>query len=249
MMTLDSLLPLDSLLKLMRDARADLARHVAALLVTLSCFAALWFTASQPVWLASAPTATAPIQLMLEEWVAPTPPAPPVPATPPAATPPQPREIAAAAIQTPLPAPNTAVAEAITPVPVHSATPPMASTAPVVATPPAPPAEPVKPTSATFEAEFIARVRALLNAGKRYPTGREASMQRPQGKARVWFILTRNGSLVDSGIQDSSNSLLLDGAALATVRRAEFSAFPNQAWPGQEQHRFSADLEFLAPSS
>ena len=125
----------------------------------------------------------------------------------------------------------------------------MAAAAPVIATPPAPPPEPVKPASATFEAEFIARVRALLNAGKRYPTGREASMQRPQGKARVWFTLTRNGSLVDSGVQDSSNSLLLDGAALATVRRAAFSAFPPEAWPGQEQHRFSADLEFLTPGS
>jgi protein TonB len=116
-------------------------------------------------------------------------------------------------------------------------------------TPPAVPAEPVKPASASFEAEFVSRVRALLNAGKRYPTGREASMQRPQGKVRVWFTLTRGGSLVDSGIQDSSNSLLLDNAALATVRRASFSAFPAEAWVGQEQHRFSADLEFLTPGS
>ncbi len=246
MMALDSLLPLDSLLKLMRDARADFARHAAALLVTLSCFAALWFAASQPVWLASAPAATAPMQLMLEEWVAPMP-APPAPA--PTAPSVKPREVAAAPLPTPLPTANTAVAEAMTPAPLRATTPAAAPAAPMVTTPPAPPPEPPKPASATLEADFIARVRSLLNAAKRYPTGREASMQRPQGKARVWFTLTRNGSLVDSGVQDSSNSLLLDGAALATVRRAAFSAFPPEAWPGQEQHRFSADLEFLTPGS
>ena len=246
-MTLESLLPLDALLKLMRDARADFARHGAALLVTLSCFAALWLTASQPLWLAATPKATAPIQLLLEEWVAPAP-TPPAPVPPPTVAPVKPREIAAA---TPTPAANVAPAEAIAPAPTPTVAPPLAKAVPVAATPspPAPPPEPVKPVSATFEAEFIARVRALLNAGKRYPTGREASMQRPQGKARVWFTLTRNGSLVDSGIQDSSNSLLLDGAALATVRRAAFSAFPPEAWPGQEQHRFSANLEFVTPGS
>ncbi len=245
-MTLDSLLPLDALLRLMRDARADFARHGAALLVTLCCFAALWITASQPLWLATKAQATAPIQLLLEEWVAP---APPVAVIPPAATPLQPHQMAAASLPTPLPAAHTAVAEVVTAAPVHSATPPMPMAAPVPAPPPAPPPEAPKPASATFEAEFITRVRALLNAAKRYPTGREASMQRPQGKVRVWFTLTRGGSLIDSGIQDSSNSLLLDGAALSTVRRAAFFPFPPEAWPGQEQRRFSADLEFVTPSS
>jgi protein TonB len=70
-----------------------------------------------------------------------------------------------------------------------------------------------------MEAEYVGKVRTMLNSTKRYPTGRQASQQRPQGKVKVWFTLARNGALLDSGVLDSSNSNLLDDAALATVRR------------------------------
>jgi protein TonB len=80
----------------------------------------------------------------------------------------------------------------------------------------------------------------MLNATKRYPTGRQASQQRPVGSVKVWFTLSRNGILLEAGV--------LDDAALTSVRRGSYPAFPTSTWPGQEQHKFSADIEF-APAS
>jgi protein TonB len=120
----------------------------------------------------------------------------------------------------------------------------------VVAAPaaPQPIAEPVKPapapSSASIESSYVATVRAQLNANKRYPTGREASLQRPSGKTVVWFVLSRNGSLNDAGIEDSSNSIILDNAALSTVRRTTYATWPEGSWPGQSQHRFTVTLDF-----
>jgi protein TonB len=98
------------------------------------------------------------------------------------------------------------------------------------------------------EAEYSAKVRAMLNSTKRYPTGREASQTRPQGRVKVWFTLTRAGTLVEVGILESSNNNLLDGAALATVRRGSFPPFPEKGWVGHDQNKFSADIEFIPPS-
>ncbi len=100
---------------------------------------------------------------------------------------------------------------------------------------------------ATIEEAFVARVRAVLEANKRYPTGREASQQRPKGQVRLWFALDRQGVLIDCGLLEGSPSMLLDRAALSTLRRSVFPPFPPDAWRGQEQHRFTAQLDFIAP--
>lgn len=122
-------------------------------------------------------------------------------------------------------------------------------TSTATAAPPQPPAEPAKttsaPSSAAIENGYVVNVRALLNANKRYPTGREASLQRPSGKAVVWFVLNRNGTLQEAGIEGSSNSILLDNAALSTVRRTSYTPWPEGSWPGQNQHRFTVTLDFV----
>ncbi len=100
-----------------------------------------------------------------------------------------------------------------------------------------------------MESEYASMVRAMLNSTKRYPTGRAASQQRPQGKVKVWFTLTRSGSLLEAGILESSNSNLLDDAAIATVRRGSYPPFPGNTWVDQESHKFSADMQFSPPSS
>jgi protein TonB len=109
----------------------------------------------------------------------------------------------------------------------------------------APPSAPAAPRAQNMENSFIARVRAYLESVKRYPTGREASTLRPRGKTRVWFVLTRGGEATEAGVDDSSGSILLDNAALATVRRGRFPAFPDDAWPGKASHRFTAELDFV----
>ena len=131
---------------------------------------------------------------------------------------------------------------------VKNESPKIVSTATLVTTP-LPAAEPVKaaptPSTVQIESSYISTVRAQLNASKRYPTGREASLQRPSGKALVWFIVNRHGALLDAGIEESSNSILLDNAALSTVRRTPFNAWPEGSWPGQTQHRFNVTLDFV----
>ena len=172
----------------------------------------------------------------------PPPPPPPTPQPPkpnpaPAPTPPIPRPVESKPI--PAPSPN--------PIPVPRVEPPPP---PAPAQPPSPPPAPPAPPSAPAvdaSATYTGRVRAYLNGIKRYPTGREASIQRPEGKVRIWFVLRRDGSLVDAGIEDTSNSILLDNAGLTTIKRGSMPAFEG-AFAGEEMHRFTVDLDFKAPS-
>lgn len=95
------------------------------------------------------------------------------------------------------------------------------------------------------EAIYAGKVRAYLQTIKRYPTGREASLQRPSGTSIVWFMVRRNGELVEAVIETSSGSMLIDNAALATVRRSIYPVFPDEAWPGKAQQRFTVELDFI----
>lgn len=128
--------------------------------------------------------------------------------------------------------------------PVLPAPPSTPAAPPVQAAPVAPPAPPPVNT-AHIEQTYVGQLRAHLNSIKRYPTGREASTLRPQGKVRVWFVLRRDGSVVDSGIESSSNSMLLDDAARKTINRAAFAPFPDDTYKGESTHRFTADLDFI----
>jgi protein TonB len=101
------------------------------------------------------------------------------------------------------------------------------------------------PVSVSLENNYIVSVRATLNANKRYPTGREASLQRPSGKVKLWFVLARNGALQDAGIDESSNSIILDNAALSTLRRTTYAAWPEGSWASQSQHKFTVTLDFV----
>lgn len=95
------------------------------------------------------------------------------------------------------------------------------------------------------EAIYAGRVRAYLQTVKRYPTGREASLQRPAGTSVIWFVVRRNGELIGAGIDVSSGFMLLDNAALATVRRGNYPVFSDEAWPGKAQQRFTVELNFV----
>ncbi|WP_075256033.1 energy transducer TonB [Herbaspirillum camelliae] len=128
--------------------------------------------------------------------------------------------------------------------PVLPAPPSTPAAPPVQAAPVAPPAPPPVNT-AHIEQTYVGQLRSHLNSIKRYPTGREASTLRPQGKVRVWFVLRRDGSVVDSGIESSSNSMLLDDAARKTINRAAFAPFPDDTYKGESTHRFTADLDFI----
>jgi protein TonB len=130
---------------------------------------------------------------------------------------------------------------------------PVAQPAPEVTTakpaPVAPPPAPVEHAQApSLEGEYIGKLRATIDAAKRYPTGRQASQQRPQGSVKLWFVLTRAGVLVDVGVLPGDAPFVLEDAAKAAVRRSSFPAFPASVWPGDEQHKFTTELSFVPPS-
>lgn len=104
---------------------------------------------------------------------------------------------------------------------------------------------PQAPRNISLENSYIASIRALLNANKRYPTGREASLQRPAGQVKIGFVLSRNGSLIEAAVEESSQSNILDSAGLATVRRTTYAAWPDGSWPSESQHKFSVSLDFV----
>lgn len=187
--------------------------------------------------------------------LAPTPePSPPAPEPQPTVSPPPqamprpqppmspPRPVAADPNPAPQTPPLPMAPPAVAPAPA-----PMAESAAREVPPPrslVAPAPQVRPEY-ELEAAYVAKVRQMLNLSKRYPTGREASLLRPSGTVRVWLILDRGGRLLSQGIDTSSQSLLLDNAALKTVALGSYPPFPAELWPEQNQHRFHADIDFV----
>ena len=136
----------------------------------------------------------------------------------------------------------TAAVESPRPIPTPTPAPSLPTATPVQEPPKIAPQPPV---SVSLENNYILSVRATLNANKRYPTGREASLQRPSGKVKLWFVLTRSGALQDAGIDESSNSIILDNAALSTLRRTTYAPWPEGSWASQSQHKFTVTLDFV----
>jgi len=232
-------------------------RHNVSSAVSLCMVAVIWIMSQSIVSIQrTLPEEPMELSLLTPEPVRPMmqPPAPPPPVQPPkpVLTPSKPTP----ALPSPPPvlsAPSPVAPATTTPTPVTPSEPVKAEiTRPVQAAPavtPQPVVEPAKPppppSSAAIENAYVVSVRSLLNANKRYPTGREASLQRPSGKAMVWFVLNRNGTVQEAGIEGSSNSILLDNAAVATVRRTSYTPWPEGSWPGQAQHRFTVTLDFV----
>lgn len=173
--------------------------------------------------------------------VPPPPPAPPPPTpTPPAPAPPRPAA--------PVPAPTPAPAPADTPAPAPNPVAPAPAPPPPPAPAPPPPSPAPAPTppaaSAQVGDEYTERLRQYLESIKRNPTSREARLQRPAGTVRVWIELDRSGQLLNSGIETSSGSMILDAEASRLVRGGRYPAFPEQAYAGNATHRFVIPVEY-----
>lgn len=195
--------------------------------------------------------------VVIQEVILPPPPLPPVPAPLPPPNKPVPPPVQEAprplspapvvALVTPAaPHPSPVVA----PAPVVQAAPEAVAAKPApVVTAPAPAAAPERaPQAPSLEAEYVGKLRTTIDAAKRYPTGRQASQQRPQGSVKLWFVLNRAGVLVELGVFLGDAPFLLEDAAKAAVRRSSFPPFPSSAWPSDEQHKFTTELNFVPPS-
>ncbi|MBC3258878.1 MULTISPECIES: energy transducer TonB family protein [Pseudomonas] len=178
-----------------------------------------------------------PPPIIEEQEAEPAPPPPPPPPKPQPKPEPKPR---------PKPVPKPMVAKtAPTPPPVAAAKPipPVpAPAAPVAA--PAPPAPP-KVDGQALEGGYLKGLRNELDTYKQYPTGRQASLERPSGEVVVWLLVDRQGRVLDSGLQTQASSMLLNRAATNSLRRIkQVKPFPEQAFGGRNEQRFTATFNY-----
>jgi len=112
---------------------------------------------------------------------------------------------------------------------------------PAPAAPPAPP----KVDGQALEGGYLKGLRNELDTYKQYPTGRQASLERPTGDVVVWLLVDRQGRVLDSGIQTPGPSMLLNRAATNSLRRIkQVKPFPEQAFGGSSEHRFTATFNY-----
>ena len=100
------------------------------------------------------------------------------------------------------------------------------------------------PNIGQIQAGYESKIKGYLESIKRYPTSREARIQRPTGRVGLWIEVNRDGTLKDVGIAKTSDFIILDNAALATVRQGKFPPFPTDTYPGESYRRFTVTLEY-----
>ena len=167
-------------------------------------------------------------------------PAPPPPPPKPVAKPKPKPEIKPEPRPKPLPKP--AVAKPVEPVQAPSK--PIANAPVAPPSPPAPPAPPKVDTQG-MEGGYLKGLRSELDGYKQYPTGRQASLERPSGEVVVWLLVDRQGRVLDSGIQTQASSMLLNRAAANSLRRIkQVKPFPEQAFGGRSEQRFTATFNY-----
>lgn len=111
--------------------------------------------------------------------------------------------------------------------------------------PPAPPAPKVNTQAA--ENGYLQALRRELEQRKRYPTGRQASLERPEGNVEVWLEVDRSGRVLASGVSQAS-SMLLRRAAISSLQSInQLKPFPEGAFAGQQTQKFTATFNYQAP--
>lgn len=91
--------------------------------------------------------------------------------------------------------------------------------------PPPPPEEPPPPPENVEYAptpSYMALVRGMLEANKRYP--RRAIEREHEGVVVLWFVIDRYGKVINFRIEQSSGSTILDGEVVRLIKKV--SKFP-----------------------
>lgn len=191
---------------------------------------------------------TPPPPPVLEPEPEPTPDVPPVVTEQPVAPPPPKPRLA----PKPQPKPKPRVEHHPKPVPKPQqpvtapvATPPKAVEAAPRPAPPAPPPPKPRVDTQALEGGYLQGVRGDLERYKQYPTGRQASLERPSGKVVVWLLIDRNGKVLDRGLEERASSMLLNRAATSSLGRIEqVKPFPAEAFAGRSQLRITATFDY-----
>ncbi|USW02959.1 energy transducer TonB [Pseudomonas pergaminensis] len=164
----------------------------------------------------------------------PAPPPPPPKPLPKPKPEPKPKPVPKPVAAKPTPAP--------TPPPVAAK--PAPAPVPQAAPTPAPPAPP-KVDGQALEGGYLKGLRNELDTYKQYPTGRQASLERPTGEVVIWLLVDRQGRVLDSGLQTQASSMLLNRAATNSLRRIkQVKPFPEQAFGGRNEQRFTATFNY-----
>ncbi|WP_426217943.1 energy transducer TonB family protein [Pseudomonas sp. DWRC2-2] len=172
-----------------------------------------------------------------DEEAEPAPPPPPPKPLPKPKPEPKPKPVPKPVVAKPTPTPTPP------PVAAKPAPAPVAQAAPTPA-PPAPPAPP-KVDGQALEGGYLKGLRNELDTYKQYPTGRQASLERPTGEVVVWLLVDRQGRVLDSGLQTQASSMLLNRAATNSLRRIkQVKPFPEQAFGGRNEQRFTATFNY-----
>lgn len=168
-----------------------------------------------------------------------------LPAPKPAPKPkPKPRPVAKAE-RKPTPVSPVASASHSTAAPV-SADPTKNTPIPAPTAAPAPAAP--RPNGHAEEGLYLQALRHELAQYKRYPTGRQASLEQPQGSVEIWLDIDRSGRVLSSGIANKASSMLLNRAATSTLQSiTHVQPFPADAFDGQASKRFTATFDYQAP--
>ena len=176
-----------------------------------------------------------PPPLIEDEEAEPAPPPPPPKPLPKPDPKPKPKPLPKPVVAKPAPtAPPVAAAKPVPPVAAPAA--PVAAAAP-----PAPP----KVDGQALEGGYLKGLRNELDTYKQYPTGRQASLERPSGEVVVWLLVDRQGRVLDSGVQTQASSMLLNRAATNSLRRIkQVKPFPEQAFGGRNEQRFTATFNY-----
>jgi protein TonB len=96
--------------------------------------------------------------------------------------------------------------------------------------------------------EFENKIRSVIESSKRYPTGREASLQKPQGVVVACVVLLRDGTLQEMKIQRSSTYPILDNAAKRLLANLQYPPMPQDIYQGQANHSFCVNLDYKVPN-
>lgn len=107
---------------------------------------------------------------------------------------------------------------------------------------------PAPANAGALESGYLQALRRDLEQRKRYPTGRQASLERPEGSVEVWLEVDRSGRVTASGIGAKARSMLLNRAAASTLQSiTQLKPFPAEAFAGQQRKRFTATFNYRAP--
>ena len=98
-----------------------------------------------------------------------------------------------------------------------------------------------------FFDNYDATARRELQKVARYPNKSEARNQRLEGKVGVAFEVNNRGDLQQAEVIQSSQSKILDSAAMASVRWAKYPAFAADMQAGEESRRYTVIFDYRFP--